>query len=235
MIALVLLLILPNSFDLLRAIGLLTVPYVTVAVLAWQKYPSLLIPSFLLGFYGTASEINKLDDWLRWKGIGPPNRRRLVDYVWELSLKSVGVILILGAAPVFVYFLVVGISKIYAIIGIVLFGVPLLGTALYVVRMNHRFGYGVSELCFAVLLAGFTIEQSFNSWTINIADFFTRPNLLARVLALSTSIYIVVRGWDNIGERRVNVLRSLGKEQLRTVWATLVEHLRRKRSDNEQQ
>jgi len=57
--------------------------------------------------------------------------------------------------------------------------------------------------------------------------------MVARILALSTSIYIIVRGWDNIGEVRAKSLRALGKKQLKTVFANLLDRIRRRQSDKE--
>ncbi|MDX6497273.1 MAG: hypothetical protein QOG23_533 [Blastocatellia bacterium] len=233
-----------HSFDSLTEIGLLTVPHVTVAMIAWQKYPNWWIVELLVGCSGTVSEINKADHWLHKNRFVSADRRLFTDYVWEMFLKSLsvilkmsvmtlGVILLLGAIAGSIVVAFVGISQMKAMVFFGLFAVPLVGTILYFIRMNHRLWYGVSEIVFALFLAVFTIYKSFDTSEVNVARFFTAPNLVARILALSTSIYVVVRGWDNIGEERAKSLQSLGKQQLKTVFASLLNRIRRRQSAKE--
>jgi hypothetical protein len=217
-ISLAALFFLHHSFDSLTEIGLLTVPHVTVAIIAWQKYPNWWIVELLVGFSGTVSEINKVDGWLRKNGFVSAERRLFIDFIWEMFLKSLGVILLLGAIAGFIVVAFFGISQMKAMIFFGLIAVPLVGTILYFIRMNYRLWYGISEIVFALFLAVFTIYKSFDTSEVNVARFFAAPNLVARILALSTSIYVVVRGWDNIGEERAK---------------SLLNRIRRRQSDKE--
>lgn len=81
-------------------------------------------------------------------------------------------------------------------------GIFLSGLVLYIFRGKYRACYGLFEVISALALGGFTIARAVNYTSLSFIEFIYSPDSLATLLGLSSSIYIVVRGMDNISEAR---------------------------------
>ena len=94
-----------------------------------------------------------------------------------------------------------GISNTNAVV-VGISGIFLTGLVLYKFRRNYRVYYGLFEVISALALGGFTIARAVNYTSVSFIEFIYAPDSLGTLLGLSSSIYIVVRGMDNISEAR---------------------------------
>lgn len=85
-------------------------------------------------------------------------------------------------------------------VAVCVFGILITGLILYGLRCGARLWYGVLEIVSALFISGFTVTHSFHTRHMTFAKFVQSPNSLPTLLGLVSSIYIVVRGLDNVAE-----------------------------------
>lgn len=75
------------------------------------------------------------------------------------------------------------------------------GTSLYYFRQRNKVLYGLSEIIAGIMLVPFTIynTESYQQNKINL-DSLNGFEIVTLVLLVLSSIYIIVRGYDNVGE-----------------------------------
>lgn len=96
--------------------------------------------------------------------------------------------------------------------------VLLLGFGLYLFRQRKKFWYGVFEIIVALCISGYTIWRAHHFEMPTTAQFVTSSDFFATFLGLMSSVYIVVRGLDNMGAEG-GVKKSLSK--LKLLWSKL--------------
>jgi hypothetical protein len=157
-----------------------------------------------------------------------------VDYGLRGALSTILVMgSLFGAVSLITWFLIILLvyifreaSKTNAII-IFCFISLLFGAVFYVFRSWKRAWYGVSEIIIALFLCGFTIYKISDYKSRNASD-LAGLDILGIFIALGSSSYIIVRGFDNIGW-----------DNLGNIWKNLRNIFRRKppvqSTDNEQE
>jgi hypothetical protein len=90
----------------------------------------------------------------------------------------------------------------YNAIIVSIIGILFLGVALYIFRRKYRALYGYFEILTALALGGLTVARTVHFRPVTFADLLKSPDSLTTLLGLFSSIYIVVRGLDNISEGR---------------------------------
>jgi predicted membrane protein len=185
-------------------------PRITLAFLIttvyWHTNPEICLLTWFTA-YGVAS---LKVDWLR-DQLGE-DVESIIIRVAGMTVKGLAVIAVVGVllggmylgllllAKLFVA-LAIGVGNTNAIFGSIV-GVLVFGSCLYIFRHASRVWYGITEIIVAVVLTYYTISRTVPSPNETIA----KLNFFATVLALSSSIYIVVRGLDNIGDQNLKKL-----------------------------
>ena len=108
----------------------------------------------------------------------------------------------LGAIALFyggLYWLYRKVSSADAV-AVCVFGILITGLMLYGLRCGARLWYGVLEIVSAFFIGWFTVTHSFHIRHLTFAQLVQSPNSLSTLLGLVSSIYIVVRGLDNVAE-----------------------------------
>lgn len=90
-----------------------------------------------------------------------------------------------------------------AVLGAVV--VPTAGYLLYLLRQRTRSLYGAMEIASGVFLAYYTIQKTIGD-TVSLTT-LSSSQMIVTLTALLSSVYIAVRGLDNIGQARQNTLR----------------------------
>ncbi|MGI4787355.1 MAG: hypothetical protein ACRYFS_00750 [Janthinobacterium lividum] len=85
-------------------------------------------------------------------------------------------------------------------VAVCVFGIFICGTILYSLRSKARLWYGLLEVVSALFIGWFTLTRSIHFRHIKFSQFAESPNSLATMLGLVSSVYIVVRGLDNVAE-----------------------------------
>jgi LPXTG-motif cell wall-anchored protein len=98
-------------------------------------------------------------------------------------------------------------------IGLVL----LSGSGLYFFRQKKKFWYGVFEIIVALFISGYTIWRAYHFEIPSTVQFVTSSDFFATLVGLMSSVYIVVRGLDNLGaeeevKKLLSKLKSLRSE-----------------------
>jgi hypothetical protein len=207
----------PNA---VLSLGWVIAPRTTVAFLTttvyWHTNPEICIVAWLAAYAGASFKTN----WARdhWRENGDDIIVRL-GVVAVIGVVLGGLYLVLFLVVKLFQYFVAGIYNTNAIVGSII-GVLVLGSVLYVFRYLYRMWYGILEIISALVLAWYTIARTIKPGA-TIADL----DIFAAVLALSSSIYIVVRGLDNIGEKNLKKLLIKAKPLLERI--TLLTRIRK--------
>ncbi|HEY6807107.1 MAG TPA: hypothetical protein VI306_26250 [Pyrinomonadaceae bacterium] len=187
--------------------GFWVAPRITVAFLTtiiyWPTNPEVCVFVWVAAYVAASIKFN----WLRrclgsyeeeiFKGTSVTLKVFAGSIPWLAALLLVFLILWL-IAKLFQY-LAAGILNSSAIFGGMV-AVLILGCCLFTFRQLRRAWYGLTEIIFAVGLAAYTISRTSPHEKIGDMNIFTS------VLGLSSSIYVVVRGLDNIGVKNLKEL-----------------------------
>lgn len=79
-------------------------------------------------------------------------------------------------------------------------GILMTGLLLFGMRRGARLWYGMLEIVSALFIGWFTVTHALHIRHVTFAQFVQSPNSLSTLLGLVSSIYIVVRGLDNVAE-----------------------------------
>lgn len=130
--------------------------------------------------------------WAFYKGVQQPERR-----IWQTLSTLGGVVVLVMSVCVFVT-IILDLGREKSSVdrffedAVPLTGVALgLGGMLFTLRKADRALYGLAEIGFAALTAGY-------------AAWFPEHGFFPRLLALGAAIYIVVRGLDNVDQGRTS-------------------------------
>lgn len=85
-------------------------------------------------------------------------------------------------------------------VSVCIFSILLTGLILYGLHCGARLWYGLLEITSALFIGWFTVTHSYHVRHMTFAQFTRSPNSLSVVLGLVSSVYIVVRGLDNVAE-----------------------------------
>jgi hypothetical protein len=92
-------------------------------------------------------------------------------------------------------------------------GVTFIGCALFFIRKKYLICYGVFEVITAIVIASFTIFKATNMQPSATFDaLMHQSDALVTLIGLFSSVYIVVRGLDNI-EKGILEKRKRRKEK----------------------
>lgn len=198
-----------NPFGWVGSLGWLVGPHVTVAAIATVKYwntnPELCVIAWIAAYFGTVAETSKIEDIVR------KNGEQILAAVVGIGVGLVVVVLAFGILAGVLWLLVIlflgllaRISNTNAIL-VGTIGILIVGSLLYVLRQVRRLWYGILEVASALLLGGYTIARGVKFEATKAADWLHNPEFLPTILALSSSVYIVVRGLDNIGSENLSL------------------------------
>ena len=191
-------------FGPLAWVGWFIAPHLTMAVFAyllyWKTNPELCVFAALATLASSKIDLEKraADKCLKaikedWDDIRP-----LVVATGQIIVAAViALIAIWGILK-----LILGIPTTNAI-GIT---VPLIfatGWALYSLRRKHRSIFGALEIISALILGGYSIAHAVNFQFVSVDELRKRSDFFAILLGLLSSVYIVVRGLDNLGAESV--------------------------------
>lgn len=190
-------------------IGWIIAPHITVAFIAYQMYwqtnPELCLISFVMAFVGTRGEIIFVQRAIKEE---EGDERKFFETVFiVIIVLAVLVIfyLILWLLGKLFLFLLNEVSTANAVaIGTVF--ILILGSGLYFFRQSKKALYGIVEIISAVVLGAFALAKASGYESQTTVEFLSRSDILGTIVAISSSVYIVVRGLDNIGEENLKNL-----------------------------
>lgn len=181
--------------------GWFFVPRLTMAIFAtmlyWKTNPEICVLSWLaILVSGSEYDLERriLDKCLkaiseRWDDIKP---------LIVLPAKALVLIAIALIAAWTLLKFILGIPATNAItVGIL--AIIACASSLYFLRQRAKHVYGIFEIVSALMLGGYSIWRAVNFRFVSLDDLRKQPDFFGIVLGLLSSVYIVVRGLDNIG------------------------------------
>lgn len=199
----------------------------------WWVVPRILIAAYLTSEYWKTNREIWILAWLIVLIKSPDDlEKRLVDKClkalndnWDeikkhLSVPAKGFVLVVGGLVGVLTVLTVFVGVVIAnAITFTVVLVFLAGFALYFFRQKRKFWYGVFEILAALFISGYTIWRTYHFTIPPIAEFVRSSDFFATLVGLLTSVYIVVRGLDNIDAEG-----EVGKflDKLKSLWSKLI-------------